>query len=137
MFTQAFPILTTPDLPRSLGFYRDLLGFEVTYRFPADGDPVYVGLRLAGSELGIGADPDFRPGADRVPAAAPPFDLCVYARDCDAAVAHLRAAGVPVLAEPAAQAWGERMARVADPDGNRLVILSSGDPAAAGPAGGD
>ena len=34
MFQELFPILTTGDLPRALGFYRDLLGFEVSYRFP-------------------------------------------------------------------------------------------------------
>jgi lactoylglutathione lyase len=29
-----------------------------------------------------------------------------------------------VLEEPADQPWGERLARVADPAGNRLMILS-------------
>jgi lactoylglutathione lyase len=57
MFQELFPILSTGDLPRALGFYRDLLGFEVTYRFPADGDPAYVALDLGRSHLGIGADP--------------------------------------------------------------------------------
>ncbi|WP_327374190.1 VOC family protein [Thermomonospora echinospora] len=51
-------------------------------------------------------------------------ELCGYARDCDAAVERLRSQGVRVLEEPADQPWGERMARVLDPDGNRLVILS-------------
>ena len=30
MFQELFPILTTGDLPRALGFYRDLHGFQVT-----------------------------------------------------------------------------------------------------------
>jgi lactoylglutathione lyase len=30
MFNEVFPILATPDLARSLGFYRDLLGGTVT-----------------------------------------------------------------------------------------------------------
>ena len=30
MFQELFPTLTTGDLPRPLGFYRDLLGFQVT-----------------------------------------------------------------------------------------------------------
>jgi catechol 2,3-dioxygenase-like lactoylglutathione lyase family enzyme len=29
-FRDAFPILQVADVRRSLGFYRDLLGFEVT-----------------------------------------------------------------------------------------------------------
>jgi lactoylglutathione lyase len=50
----------------------------------------------------------------------------VYAEDCDAAVEHLRTHGVRVLAEPADQPWGERMAEVADPDGNRVIVASRG-----------
>jgi len=50
--------------------------------------------------------------------------LWVYADDCDAAVDRLRAAGVTVLAEPADEPWGERVARVLDPDGNQVLIGS-------------
>jgi catechol 2,3-dioxygenase-like lactoylglutathione lyase family enzyme len=37
MFQEMFPILSTPDLPRALRFYRDLLGCTVTYQFPPEG----------------------------------------------------------------------------------------------------
>jgi lactoylglutathione lyase len=57
VFQELFPILATTDLPRALGFYRDLLGCHVSYRFPPDGEPAYVGLELGPSQLGIGADP--------------------------------------------------------------------------------
>jgi lactoylglutathione lyase len=117
MFTELFPILSTPDLPRALGFYRDLLGLRVTYQFPGEGEPVYVGLRLGASQLGIGGEPN-------APAASDRHVLCVYAEDCDTAVSLLRESGVPVLVEPATEAWGERSAYVADPDGNRVLILS-------------
>ncbi|MFC3739509.1 VOC family protein [Paractinoplanes deccanensis] len=46
MFDEVFPILTTPDLGRSLGFYRDLLGGKVTYQFPPEGEPAYAGLEI-------------------------------------------------------------------------------------------
>jgi lactoylglutathione lyase len=115
VFQELFPILPTTDLPRALAFYRDLLGCRVSYRFPADDEPAYVGLELGPSHLGIGAD---------AAAAGGRFALWVYAQDCDAAVEHLRAHGVPVLAEPADQPWGERMAEVADPDGNRVIVAS-------------
>jgi lactoylglutathione lyase len=118
MFTEAFPILSTRDLPGLLGFYQRALGFSETYRFPTGGDPEYVGLRLGdGSQLGIGALPE-------APAEAGRFDLCVYAGDCDAAVARLRAHGATITSEPTDMPWGERAARAEDPDGNRLVILS-------------
>jgi lactoylglutathione lyase len=117
MFTTIFPIITTADLAAALVFYRDLLGATVSYEFPGpDGEPGYVGLELGGAHLGIGRDPA---------ASAPPterFSLWVYAEDCDSAVERLRAGGVRILEEPADQPWGERIARVADPDGNVVII---------------
>ncbi|MEU4401009.1 VOC family protein [Micromonospora orduensis] len=119
MFTEAFPIVTTPDLARLIAFYRDVVGFELTYRFPDDGDPEFVALRLGNSELGLAADP----GADE-PVRSHRWELCVYADDCDAAVGALRAGGATVTEEPVDQPWGERSARVTDPDGNRMLVLS-------------
>jgi lactoylglutathione lyase len=118
MFDEIFPILTTSDLPAALRFYRDLLGGTVTYQFPPEGEPVYVAVDLGRSHLGIGGQD--QPGAlanDRV-------TLWVYADDCDKAVERLRDAGVPVLQEPADQPWGERMATVTDPDGNRVIVAT-------------
>jgi lactoylglutathione lyase len=120
MFQELFPILTTGDMGRALGFYRDLLGFQVSYQFPPQGEPGYVALDLGRSHLGIGASTD-----EARPAAGDGrFTLWLYADDCDAAVEHLRGHGVRVLAEPADQPWGERMAEVADPDGNKLIVAS-------------
>jgi lactoylglutathione lyase len=111
-FTEAFPIITVPDLPAALRFYRDTLGFTEHYRFPDDGDPVFVTLRLGPSELGIGTD------------ATAGYELCVHADDCDRAVAELRAGGAEIMDEPADQPWGERLARAVDPAGHRLMILA-------------
>jgi lactoylglutathione lyase len=117
VFRSLFPILTTADLRAALGFYRDLLGATVTYEFPGpDGEPGYVGLELGDSHLGIGRDP----GAGTDPSER--FALWVYADDCDAAIERLRAAGVEIVEEPADQPWGERVARVLDPDGNLVIV---------------
>jgi lactoylglutathione lyase len=112
-----FPILTTRDLGALLGFYRDLLGFTVTYEFPGpDGEPAYAGLELGPSHLGIGRDPGLTDG----PSAR--YSFWLYVDDCDATVERLRAAGVGVVDEPADQPWGERIARVLDPDGNTVIV---------------
>lgn len=42
----------------------------------------------------------------------------------NAAVELLRSAGTPVLEEPADQPWGERVARVSDPDGSVIIVGS-------------
>ena len=118
MFTEAFPILSTSDLKRALGFYRDLLGGEVVYQFPAEGEPGYVGMTIGTSHLGIGRQEQTGVTTnDRIA-------LWVYTDDCDRALARLREAGVEVVQEPADQAWGERMAIVVDPDGNRVIVAS-------------
>lgn len=119
MFTEAFPIVTTPDLPRLIAFYRDVVGFELTYRFPDAGAPEFVALRLGSSELGLAANPEAGGPAD-----SHRWELCVYADDCDAAVGALRTGGATVTEEPVDQPWGERSARVTDPDGNRLLVLA-------------
>ena len=120
MFDEMFPILTTPDLGRCLHFYRDLLGGTVTYRFPEEGDPTYVAVRIGQSHLGLGRQDEQGDLAnERV-------TLWVYSDDCDAGLERLRAGGAPVLQEPVDQPWGERMAAVADPDGNRVIIASRG-----------
>ncbi len=120
MFNDAFPIISTPDLQRALGFYRDLLEGEVEYQFPPEGEPGYVGLNLGSGHLGIGLAPDAETGAG-----GRRFALWVYADSCDEAVERLRGAGVTVTEEPADQPWGERVARVLDPDGNEVIVGQS------------
>jgi lactoylglutathione lyase len=122
MFTSSFPILATPNLQRALRFYRDLLEGAVDYQFPPEGDPVYVGLNIGSTHLGLGYDAESKdgPGGQRIA-------MWVYADDCDAAIDRLRGAGVHILEEPADQPWGERIARVHDPDGNEVIIGSRPD----------
>jgi lactoylglutathione lyase len=118
MITELFPIISTPDVERSLRFYRDLLGGMVTFSFPGDdGSPVYVGVDLGSSHFGIGLQADV---AD--PPRPRPISLWIYADDCDAVIGRVRSAGGTVTEEPADQPWGERVGRVLDPDGNEVVV---------------
>ena len=108
-YRDSFPILQVSDLGRSLGFYRDLLGFELTYAFPSEDEPQFVSLALTGGKLGLGGSPG--------PVQSGSTSIWLYTDDVDDAVADLRAAGVEVVAEPEGQPWGERVASGADPDG--------------------
>jgi lactoylglutathione lyase len=126
MITELFPILSTPDIRHALAFYRDLLGGVASYEFHGpDGEPAYIGLDIGASHLGIGLATDGI--VDGRPRA---MSLWVYADDCDAAVERLRAAGVTVTEEPTDQPWGERVARVLDPDGNEVIIGQRATPSA-------
>jgi lactoylglutathione lyase len=122
---RSFPMLSVDSLERSLEFYRDLLGFAESYRFPPDGKAVFVTLTAGASELGIGqlgSGPALHGQAQR-PATGHRIELCVYVDELDATVHKARAAGVRVILEPVAQPWGERVAYLEDPDGN-LVMLA-------------
>ncbi|WP_437938236.1 VOC family protein [Sorangium sp. So ce341] len=120
-----FPMLSTESLDRAIGFYGTLLGGVETFRFPDAGPAAFVALRLGESEIGLGAlgDGPALHGQPQRPASGHRIELCVYVDDVDATVARLRATGVPVVLEPVDQPWGERIAYVADPDGN-LVMLT-------------
>jgi lactoylglutathione lyase len=117
MIDQLFPILDVADVERSLRFWRDALGGVVAFEWPGpDGRPVYVGLDVGRSHLGIGGPTDGPAGEPRR------ISLWVYVADCDAVVDRLRGAQAPIVEEPADQPWGERIARVRDPDGNLVII---------------
>jgi lactoylglutathione lyase len=124
MPTRLFPMLSAADFEASLRFYRDLLGGVEAFRFPED-DPAFVTLRFGDSELGIGAMRGAPlHGEPQRPASGHRIELCLYVDDVDTTVAAARSAGRRVVLEPADQPWGERVAYVADPDGN-LVMLAA------------
>jgi uncharacterized glyoxalase superfamily protein PhnB len=116
-----FPILSSPDLLRLQRFYVDGFDAEQTYRYPATGAPSYVTLEVAGQSLGIGSDAGAPPAGSFQRTA-----LWFYAESCDQAVDRLRAAGADIVDEPSDTDWGERVARVLDPDGNVLHIGQAG-----------
>jgi lactoylglutathione lyase len=119
-----FPMLSVEHLDRALEFYRDLLGGSETYRFPETGPPVFVVVQLGDSEVGLGqlgASPPLHRQVQR-PASGHRIELCLYVEDVDATTDRLRKASTPVLLEPQDQPWGERVAYVADPDGNLLML---------------
>lgn len=118
---RAFPVVYARDVERSVAFYRRL-GFEQHVRLPPEGNAGYVGLRRGTYELAVVTtqSPEeligVRVGAD------PRFELFVYVDDVDKLVGRLREDGGEVLREPADMSWGERLAYVADPDGNPVAL---------------
>ncbi len=125
MASKIFPMLSCRDLGRSLAFYGDLLGGVETYRFPDEGEPAFVALRIGeSSEIGLGrmaAEPVH--GRAQRPASGHRIELCVYVDDVDAVFERARARDFEQVADPADMPWGERIAWIADPDGN-LVMLT-------------
>jgi uncharacterized glyoxalase superfamily protein PhnB len=54
---ELFPILACRDLGRTRDFYASVLGGSERYRFPDEGEPVYLTLRVGDSTLGLAAAP--------------------------------------------------------------------------------
>jgi lactoylglutathione lyase len=117
-----FPILTSADLPRLLPFYTDVLGGELVYQFPPEGAAAYVSVRFGKASVGLGHDPAAVRLDSRSTPGQPPIALWLYTDDVDALVAAVREAGGLITEEPADQPWGERVARIEDPDGNQLIL---------------
>ena len=118
-----FPMLSVEDLGAARGFYGGLLGGEETFRFPKEGAPAFVVLRLGESDLGLATLGEPLHGRSLRPATGHRIELCVYVDDLDAVVAAMTEEGVPIVLEPTDQPWGERVAYVSDPEGN-LVMLT-------------
>jgi glyoxylase I family protein len=115
------------DMPTSLKFYRDVLGFEVIATNDDDaGDNVdWCYLRLGKTELmlnGMYEAEDRPPAPDkaRIKAHA---DTCLYfgCPDVDAAYRHLRAKGLDVE-EPTVAPYGMKQLYLLDPDGYNLCF---------------
>lgn len=122
---RAFPVIYSSDVEQAARFYVDWLGFEERFRLPPEGEAGYVGLaRSGGAELAIVSS---EWPADQIGARlgdGPRFELFAYVDDLDGLVERLREAGGTVLKDPQDMPWGERVAYVADPDGNPIALAA-------------
>jgi catechol 2,3-dioxygenase-like lactoylglutathione lyase family enzyme len=119
------PLLQVFDMPTSIHFYRDILGFEVVNTSGPGDDVGWVLLRLNGVELMLNTayESDQRPplpDANRVSAHA---DTGLYfgCPDVEQAYVQLRIKGLDVE-EPVIRPYGMKQLSVTDPDGYNLCF---------------
>ena len=124
MSSRAFPVVFAAHVSATAAFY-ERLGFERHFQLPPEGEPGYVGLRRGVYEVAVVASSwsEDQYGASFGDGVR--FELFVYVDEVDRLVEELRADGVTVLREPADMPWGERVAYVADPDGNPVALAQS------------
>ena len=125
MFVTGLVNLYTADIEAGIRFYRDLLGFEETFRTPREGVPAHVELRLNGFTIGLGTVEAARNvhGVEAAPG-SPAMVLVVWTDDVDEAYRRLVAAGVPALQPPHDSGNNNRNALLRDPDGNLVEIVA-------------
>ena len=121
MIRQIAPVFFTLDIPRTVAFYKDKLGFELlgTWHDP----PVYA--IVARDEFAI----HFRCAAP--PAANPDkyedelLDAYIFVEDADALYAEYAGKGVEFTRELGNMPWGSREFVVKDCDGRLLAFGSN------------
>ena len=119
------PLLSVFDMPTSLAFYRDKLGFRITGDSGQGDKSGWVMLELGDATIMLNTmyEDDDRPdgvGPERVAAHQ---DTCVYfgCPDVDAAYEFLKANGVD-LKPPTVAPYGMKQLYVKDPDGYNLCF---------------
>lgn len=122
------PLLQVYDMPTSVRFYRDQLGFEVVNTSPVMGDDYFhwAMLRLGEAELMLNTAYEFnderppRPDPARN-AAHQDTGLFFACPDVDAGYEELRAKGVEVN-KPIVTGYGMKQMYLLDPDGYGLCF---------------
>ncbi|MFB9234909.1 VOC family protein [Plantactinospora siamensis] len=113
------PVISTPDLSRLLDYYQRVFDAVESDRYPREGEPFFVNLRVGDSELGLVSQGDA--GGE----APPRILLSVAVDDVDGRLPEVTAAGGRVLGPPNDMPWGQRVAHTLDPDGNLVNLTRS------------
>ena len=114
--------LTVKDLPASLAWYRDVVGFTIDQEHEHEGKVVGVSLKAGDVRLFLGRD-DGAKGWDRVKGEGMSLQITT-AQSVDALAKRIKENGGTLTMEPTDMPWGARVFRVQDPDGFKLVISS-------------
>lgn len=121
------PILCVTDVPASIAYYTEKLGFEAGWSFPGDA-PIIAQVGRNGLDLILDAE-------SSIPRAATPTVLSLSLHDAQGLGAlhdELQGRGAELLGPPSEVSWQEGVLQLVarDPDGNVLVFW--GDSAGSG-----
>jgi len=113
------------DMPTSLAFYRDVLGFQVISDAPEDGRCDWVWLKSGESELMLNTayEADDRPPAPDLARIAAHADVTLYfgCDNVESAHTELRARGIATR-EPFVTGYGMKQLYLKDPDGYEICL---------------
>lgn len=121
--------LFVTDMDRAIGFYRDVLGFELVRR-----DAGYASVRQGEVVFGLG--PVAKLAEDEGYFTRPRLaherglgvEIVLEVDDVSQAYDEVMASGYPILEPLQQRPWGLTDFRLADPDGYYLRITSRGEP---------
>jgi catechol 2,3-dioxygenase-like lactoylglutathione lyase family enzyme len=106
-------VFTVRDIDASVAYYRDILGFDVTFQY---GEPLFYAC-LCRDEFSLhlraAREPNWVPGNGAV---------CVFVDQVDALHSEFAARGARVVKPPQDYAYGMRDFDITDLDGNHLTF---------------
>jgi len=112
--------LTVKDLPKSLTWYTEVLGFIVDRKIEREGKLRSVSLKAGDVSISINQD-DGAKGWDRIKGLG--FSLRLLTnQSVDDIAKRIKDHGGKLDLEPTDMTWGVRLMRVLDPDGYKLSI---------------
>ncbi len=120
--TSVYPVLMSADVASAAAFYRDHLGFEVTYD-----SSWYVSLRLGAHELAV-LDPEHATVPAGFGAVARGVLVNVEVDDVDAVHDRLVAQGLDVVLGLRDEDFGQRHFIVVGPDGVLVDVIQPIEP---------
>jgi catechol 2,3-dioxygenase-like lactoylglutathione lyase family enzyme len=125
------PLIEVWDMPASLAFYRDKLGFRVTGDSGQGDESGWVMLELGNATIMLNTayDDGERPDAPDPARVAAHHDTCIYfgCPDVDAAYEHLKANGIDA-GPPTIAPYGMKQLYVTDPDNYNLCFQWPSEP---------
>ncbi|MFZ1993214.1 MAG: VOC family protein [Solirubrobacteraceae bacterium] len=125
MALRAFPVTYASDV-EAVALFWELLGFRRHVQLPPEGAPGYIGLaRDGGGELAVTHEQWAGDRYGLSPGTGARFEMYVYVDDLEAMLARLAQAQVTVLRDAEDMPWGERIATVADPEGNPVALCQT------------
>jgi catechol 2,3-dioxygenase-like lactoylglutathione lyase family enzyme len=120
-------VLLVDDVRRAAEYYRDQLGFDVSFYEQNPQHYAYASRDHVYLHFACFKDAPPRPNVEVVPPDM--FDVYIYVDDVEALHQELVGRGAEILGEPVDQGYGMREIRVRDPHG---YVLAFGEAAASG-----
>lgn len=119
------PLLQVFDMPTSIHFYRDVLGFEVVQTSRPGDDCDWAALRFGSVEIMLNTayEREYRPAKPDQRRIAAHDDTCLYfaCEDVEGTYRYLRDHGVAAM-EPKVAPYGMKQVYVHDPDAYNLCF---------------
>jgi catechol 2,3-dioxygenase-like lactoylglutathione lyase family enzyme len=125
-FVDPFINYFVEDVEAVVRFYTEQFGFVETFRTPKQGAPEHVEVRLGALTLGLSSREAGRRvhGLQLAPTGGPRAELVLRTDHVDEVYARLIEKGVPNVCAPHNFLGSLRSARVMDPEGNLVEIVS-------------